>query len=104
MRHDQEHEPPTGHEYQCGFRSEHAAEKNRTHDGDEAEPAAGSRDRCGGDPVLRTADAEAGAHGCHRDRDECQRQDLDRVGNGVPDKGQETDPGGEDQQRSRTGE
>ena len=49
-------------------------------------------------------DPQACPAGRHCDRDECQSQDLDRVGNVVPDESQQTDPGRQDEHRCGTGE
>ena len=93
VRHGQEHEAPAGHEDQGWLWAEHPSEKNGPHDRDETEPPAGSRDRRGGDTVPGMGEAQPSPGCCHDDRDECQSQDLDGVGNVVPDESQQTDPG-----------
>ena len=93
VRHGQKHEAPAGHEDQRGLRAEHPAEKDGSHDGDETQPPASSRDRRCGDTVMGMTEPQSSSGGRHRDRDECQSQDLDGVGNVVPDESQQTDPG-----------
>ena len=102
--HGQEYEPPAGHEHQSGLWAEHSIEKDGSHDGNEAESSTSSRDRRRSDAVTGTTDPQLSAGRCHRDRDECQSQDLDRVRNGVPDESQKTHPGRQDEHRCGAGE